>query len=208
MLLTAKRTEETNWNQVKEMVAAGSIQVGDEVADELNTGEKIVYVAANIDQDGVIFISKDCLEQRTQWNKNGYNNGGFKESDICRFLNEDVWNRLPDELKAVISERECLQMVDGEVTTYPLKLWLPTEYEVFEDDWASEAKEGQQFELFKDPRNRIKGQGAGGTRAAWWLLSICGGNSTNACVVTYSGSASNNTCTNALGVPVCFKITK
>ena len=106
----------------------------------------------------------------------------------------------------MISERECLQIVDGKEERYPLKLWLPTEYEVFEDDWASEAKEGQQFEIFKDPRNRVKLAGEDGGRANWWLLSVCAGNSTRACGVNYYGGAGSGSCSAALRVPVCFKI--
>ena len=206
MNITTKRTEETNWDAVKAMAAAGSLKVGDEIADELLTGEKITYVVANISPEEVYFISKDCLDQRVQWNASGRNAGGFKESDLCRYLNTTVWNTLPEELRGVISERECLQIVDGEESRYPLKLWLPTEYEVFEDDWASEAKEGQQFEIFKDPRNRIKGAGDGGSRADWWLLSVCGGHSSRACSVNRYGSAHYSGCSNAYRVPVCFSI--
>lgn len=206
MNITRKRTEETNWDCIRALVRSGDLNVGDEIADELLTGEKITYVVANISPEEVYFISKDCLDQRVQWNASDLNTGGFKDSDVCRFLNETVWNMLPEELRAVISERECLQIVDGEESRYPLKLWLPTEYEVFEDDWPSEAKEGQQFEIFKDPRNRTKGAGDGGSRAGWWLLSVCSGGSTNACIVGYGGYAGHGNCSNAYRVPVCFSI--
>lgn len=206
MNITRKRTEETNWDCIRALVRSGGLNVGDEIADELLTGEKITYVVANISQEEVYFISKDCLDQRVQWNTSGLNAGGFKDSDVCRFLNETVWNMLPEELREVIGERECLQIVDGEESRFSLKLWLPSEYEVFEDDWASEAKEGQQFEIFKDPRNRIKGAGDGGSRAGWWLLSVCSGGSTDACLVYGDGLAIYYDCSNAYRVPVCFSI--
>lgn len=206
--ITKKRTERTDWAQVAAMAAAGEggLKVGDEIHDELTTGERITYAVAHITEKEVLFVSKNCMEQRVEWNKSGYNTGGFKESDLCRYLNETVWNILPEELRAVISERECLQIVDGKEERYPLKLWLPTEYEVFEDDWASEAKEGQQFEIFKDPRNRVKLAGEDGGRASWWLLSVCAGYSTDACYVYINGSAGDHSCSAALRVPVCFKI--
>lgn len=204
--ITKKRTESTNWAQVAAMAAGGDLKVGDEIHDELTTGERITYAVAHITEKEVLFVSKNCMEQRVEWNESGYNTGGFKESDLCRYLNEVVWNILPEELKAVISERECLQIVDGKEERYPLKLWLPTEYEVFEDDWASEAKEGQQFEIFKDPRNRVKLAGEEGDRAHWWLLSVCAGHSAYACGVDGSGTASNYSCSTALRVPVCFSI--
>ena len=96
--------------------------------------------------------------------------------------------------------------MDGKEERYPLKLWLPTEYEVFGDDWASEAQEGQQFEIFKDPRNRVKMAGDGGDRAIWWLLSVCAGTSAYACAVGGYGNANDHSCSTALRVPVCFSI--
>ena len=207
MEITRKRTEETDWGQVKELVAAGSLKVGDEISDNLLTGQKMVYVVADITEEEVKFVSKDLLPERVVWNENGRNTGGFKESDLCRYLNEEVWAILPEELKAVISERECLQIVEGKEECFMLKLWLPSEFEVFADSWASEVEEGQQFEIFKDPRNRVKFD-QDGERASWWLLSVCAGGSTGACFVYNYGNASNGGCTTALRVPVCFSIKK
>lgn len=204
--ITKKRTESTDWAQVAAMAAGGGLKVGDEIHDELTTGERITYAVAHITEKEVLFVSKNCMEQRVKWSESGYNTGGFIRSSLCRYLNTTVWNILPEELKAVISERECLQIVEGKEERYPLKLWLPTEYEVFEDDWASEAKEGQQFEIFKDPRNRVKLAGEEGDRAGWWLLSVCAGDSTIACFVYHIGGANSYSCSAALRVPVCFSI--
>ena len=207
MEITRKRTEETNWGQVKELVAAGSLKVGDEISDNLLTGQKMVYVVADITEEEVKFVSKDLLAERVVWNENGRSTGGFKESDLCRYLNEEVWAILPEELKAVISERECLQIVEGKEERFMLKLWLPSEFEVFGDSWASEVEEGQQFELFKDPRNRVKFD-QDGERVNWWLLSVCAGYSTTACRVDFYGGPSYGGCSYALRVPVCFSIKK
>ena len=207
MEITRKRTEDASWAQVKELVAAGALKVGDEISDNLLTGQKMVYVVADITEEEVKFVSKDLLPERVVWNENGRNTGGFKESDLCRYLNEEVWAILPEELKAVISERECLQIVEGKEERFMLKLWLPSEFEVFGDSWASEVEEGQQFELFKDTRNRVKCNQEG-ERAIWWLLSVCAGYSTRACFVNYDGDAGNSSCAYALRVPVCFSIKK
>ena len=95
----------------------------------------------------------------------------------------------------------------GKEERFKLKLWLPSEFEVFGDGWASEVEEGQQFELFKDSRNRVKFD-QDGERAHWWLLSVCAGNSTNACNVNNNGNANNWNASNANRVPVCFIIRK
>lgn len=68
-------------------------------------------------------------------------------------------------------------------------------------------EEGQQFEIFKDPRNRVKFD-QDGERASWWLLSVCAGDSTYACYVYNGGFAYDSGCATALRVPVCFSIKK
>ena len=42
MEITRKRTEDASWAQVKELVAAGALKVGDEISDNLLTGQKMV----------------------------------------------------------------------------------------------------------------------------------------------------------------------
>ena len=206
MNLTTRRTEGTTWKDIAALVAAGSLKVGDQIEDELLTGEKMVYEVAHITEDRMDFISRDTMAERFTWNENGRNTGGFKKSDLCKALNGKVWEQLPEELKAVICERECIQVVDGEEEKFMLKLWLPSECEVFGEEWLSDAKEGEQLEIFKDPRNRIKMGGHGGSRAYWWLLSVYGGYSTNACLVNGNGYASGSNCTSGFRVPLCFSI--
>ena len=184
MNLTTRRTEGTTWKDIAALVAAGSLKVGDRIEDELLTGEKIVYEVAHITEDRMDFVSRDTMAERFAWNENGRNTGGFKESDLCKALNEKVWEQIPEELK----------------------LWLPSEYEVFADGWFSDAKEGEQLEIFKDPRNRVKMGGHGGSRADWWLLSVSGGSSTRACSVDGYGNAGSGSCTNDFRVPLCFSI--
>lgn len=206
MNLTTRRTEGATWKDIAAMVAAGSLKVGDQIEDELLTGEKMVYEVAHITEDRMDFISRDTMAERFAWNENGRNTGGFKESDLCKALNEKVWEQLPEELKAVICERECIQVVDGKEEKFMLKLWLPSEYEVFADGWLSDAKEGEQLEIFKDLRNRVKMGGHGGSRAYWWLLSVGGGYSTIACIVSYDGIAHDGNCAHDFRVPLCFSI--
>ena len=206
MNLTTRRTEGTTWKDIAALVAAGSLKVGDQIEDELLNGEKMVYEVAHITEDRMDFISRDTMAERFTWNENGRNTGGFKKSDLCKALNEKVWEKLPEELKAVICERECIQVVDGEEEKFMLKLWLPSEYEVFGEEWFSDAKEGEQLEIFKDPRNRIKMGGHGGSRASWWLLSVNGGHSTTACLVVSNGDANSHNCARGFRVPLCFSI--
>ena len=209
MKIIRTREEEFDWNKAKEELAAGTLKVGDKITDLLTDGTPITYVLCQLEGDQAHIVSEGVLPERIQWNENGYTRGGFKNSDVCKYLNEDVYNVLPDNLKAVISERECIQIIDGEEERFNLRIWLPTEYEVFGEGWASEVEEGQQFEYFKHPGNRVKCvMGEDGRRAAWWLLSVCSGNSAHACLVGSNGVAGGSDCSNELRVPVCFTIKK
>ena len=92
-------------------------------------------------------------------------------------------------------------------------MWIPSEYEVFGSlIWATKPwGEGMavQYPIFANSwKNRIKGAGDGGGRAHWWLLSVCAGYSAYACCVYTGGHAIYGSCSAALRVPVCFRITE
>lgn len=75
-------------------------------------------------------------------NSNGKNKGGFKESDLYKWLNSDFLNLFPDELKERIK--------DISVPTYGQMFGHDDEfYKNFEPD------NDEQFELMKDRKNRI-----------------------------------------------------
>ena len=217
MYLTTRINTETDWAQIAAMGKAGRLQVGDEITDTLKNGEPITYVVAHITEEYVHFISKDCLNQKYPWNKNErhqQNPGSFRDSYLCKALNETVWDLLPDGLQAVITPRECVQIKDAGETRFSLNLWLPTEYEVFGKTWACGIPEGEQFEIFKDRRNRTKGAGQNGSWDAWWTMSSGGNNVGSASdiayqsIVNYFGGDRTSYFANQHVVPVCFSIRK
>lgn len=65
-----------------------------------------------------------------------------------------------------------------------------------------------QYPIFANSYlNRIKGAGHGGSRCSWWLASVGSGDSTNACLVSGLGYASDWGASDASRVPLCFRIT-
>ena len=215
MYMTTKIQKETNWKQIAQMAKDGQLKVGDEMDEVLKDGEPITFVVAHITEDQVHFISKDCLKQKYPWNKmelHQENPGSFADSYLCKVLNETVWALLPEELQAVITPRRCVQIKDQWQKEFNLKLWIPTEYEIFSKTWATGIPVGQQFDLFKDRRNRTKGAGQDGSWDAWWTMSS-GGNSTggvsDVCylsIVNYFGGDRTSYFGNQHVVPVCFTI--
>ena len=217
MYLTTRVDTQTDWAQIAAMATAGTLKVGDEIADTLKTGEPVTYVVAHITEELVHFVSKDCLKQKYPWNKNEnhqQNPGSFRDSYLCQVLNETVWDLLPEGLQAVIAPRECVQIKDSGQTRFSLNLWLPTEYEVFAKTWACGIPEGEQFEIFKDRRNRTKGAGHKGSWDAWWTMSSGGKTAGSASdiayqsIVNYFGGDRTSYFANQHVVPVCFSIRK
>ena len=175
------------------------------------------------------WISKDCYPDTVQWFTSNDNNGTsadpypYNKSTVKSFL-AGLEANLPAEVRAVISSKRFLleqrYSASGKLkdsTSWGWqdlgKLWIPCEYEVFGSlIWATKPwGEGQavQYPIFANNwKNRIKGAGDGGSRALWWLLSVCAGDSLYACHVGGGGGASYYGCTSALRVPVCFRITE
>lgn len=131
-----------------------------------------------------------------------------------------VWKYLPDNLKAVISDKRIAtgmrytlgarSLSDNDWMTVNLgKLWLPDECEVygcqkFEHPFSSVS--ARQYPGFADG-NRTKGAGNGGGRTSWWLLPARSGDPGSCCCVFNSGSAYFSAATSReFRVPICFRI--
>lgn len=175
------------------------------------------------------WISKDCYPDTVQWFTSNNNNGTaanaapYMKSTVKAFL-DGLVTKLPTEVQEVISSKRFLlesrysasgTLADSTSWAWADlgKLWIPSEYEVFGSCvWATKAwgsGMAVQYPIFANSwLNRIKGAGDGGTRAYWWLLSVCSGYSANACYVGYYGGASYSNCSYANRVPVCFRITE
>lgn len=173
------------------------------------------------------FISRDCYSQTVQWNTTNNNNGNatsacpYLVSNLKTFL-DTLYESLPDAVKRVITNKRFLleqrYSASGALTDSTSwswedmgKLWVPTEFEVFDAVvWGTKgysAMQAVQYPIFRNSwKNRIKGAGPKGSRCSWWSASVRSGTSTNACGVHYDGAADDWNASNALRVPLCFRI--
>ncbi len=174
------------------------------------------------------FISRDCYSQPVQWNTTNNNNGTAEQqcpylaSNVYKFLNEELYSKLPESVKNVITSKRTLLEKRysssgklGDSTGWAWSdigyLWLLSEYEIYNSTiWGTKswsAGQDTRYALFANSnKNRIKGAGVNGERCHWWLLTIMGGDSGRACGSAMNGYIDFWGTTNLLYVPICFRI--
>lgn len=218
--ITTKTTFTTDWAQLKTVQERGNLaevlEVGSEFPlsleadadNENDVFEQLTVQAVHVTKEGrVMVVVRDCMEKMHAMNDYATNKGGWKDSAMRKYLNEDVLPRLPKELQAMIVPRTIRQKIDGEEVQMQDKLWLPSFTEMFGADaaaeWAPCDLGDEQFELFDSERSRVKEVPGKGT---WWywLRSPDAGNSLYFCLVNSNGDANASTASAAAGVAFGF----
>lgn len=206
-VLTQTVTTETaiNWEELAQQIKnnTSGLKVGDIITEKTLGGEEMDLVVVDMGPGWARFESKDCLPIEVAYNQNNRNAGGFADSDVKRYLNEEVFNTLPEELRNVIAEVERKQE-NGKSSL--CHLFLPTESELFGDCYYSEDNTYSQIEYYKDRRNRIKCNRKGGSPDWYWTASVRSGNSTYCVGVSHGGHSYDWYASRELYVPVCFVI--
>lgn len=218
--ITTKTTITTDWAQLKTVQERGNLaevlEVGSEFpisleADADNENDVFEQLTAQVahatKECRVMVVIKDCTGQMHAMNDHATNEGGWKDSAMRKWLNEDVLHRLPKELQAMIVPRTIRQKINGEEVQMQDKLWLPSFTEMFGADaaaeWAPCDLGDEQFELFDSERSRVKEVPGRGT---WWywLRSPSASYSTYFCLVNSNGSAYYSYASIARGVAFGF----
>lgn len=184
--ITTKETRAFSWAGIDR----NALKVGAEISETLKNGEAVTFLVMD---DGVIGL-KDCLAEEHCMNKTWTNEGGWLACEMRRYLNEDVFALLPDDLQAIIKARSFGKQNDA--------LWLFSEAEIFgEHIWGKGDEGDKQLEYFKEPANRVKCDADGDT-TWWWERSPSASSSSNFCYVCSNGFASSSNASNSIGV--CF----
>lgn len=195
------------WKEVKELVEKGQhkafFEVGDVIPVELKDGQNVRFVVAELFDDSIAFVTEDCLKDRYFMNERWTNKGGWRDSAMRKYLNSEIYDLLPDELKAVITDRTIKQEQGGEELVSTDKLWLLSRTELTGSHYSAD-KEDVHFSLFKDERSRVKQ--VDGETWWYWLRSPLASNSTNFCYVSSGGVASNGNASSSDGVAFGFLI--
>ena len=214
--ITTKTTITTDWVQLKTVQERGNLaevlEVGSEfpisLENENGVFEQLTAQVVHVTKEGrVMVVLKDCMEKMRAMNGYATNKGGWKDSAMRKWLNEDVLPRLTKELQEMVVPRTIRQKINGEEVQTQDKLWLPSFTEMFGADAAAEWEPGdlgdEQFELFDSERSRVKEVPGRGT---WWywLRSPFASTSAYFCAVDSYGSATYDGASYARGVAFGF----
>lgn len=116
------------------------IKIGTKVVIDLDYfGPCTLTVQKISDNDAVLMF--DSVLDIYFMNENGSNLGGFKDSDLKRYLEEDILPKFPENLKKQIKD-----------------ITIPSYEEIFGHDGSLFLipEEGEQFKLMKNKKNRIR----------------------------------------------------
>lgn len=157
----------------------------------------------------ITFSFEDCISTTYGMNATNTNSGGWNGSR----MRTSTMPALLAQFPAVLQDSAGIKTVNkiasagsqsSNLITSPDRLWLFSEVEVTGNAQYSANGEGAIYPLFSTAANRIKGIGAGGAAAVWWLRSPSVGVSLAFVSVTASGSVSTIVASIAYGVAPGF----
>ena len=129
---------------------------------------------------------------------------GWIDTDLRKWLNEEYFHTLPEELqKAIHPAIKLTHNFKGDKYETTDRLFLPSESEMFGSAIWSNYEDGARYEAFATRHNRIR-MDEDGEECGYWMRSFDGGFSTNACRVGGNGFATNWGTSNAAPSPLCF----
>lgn len=214
---------DATWEQVVGIANSGEDvsqfwAIGDRCPLNLTGGETVYAQIADFLHDNladggglaaITFSFEDCISTNYGMNASNTNSGGWNGSR----MRTSTLPALLDQFPAVLQDSAGIKTVNkiasagsgsSDLITSPDKLWLFSEVEVTGSVRYSVTGEGTIYPLFSTAANRIKGIGAGGAAAIWWLRSPYIGTGPDFVCVTASGGVRNYTASSAYGVAPGF----
>ena len=207
--VTKKTSADSSWAEIAKRIRSGEsdLKVGDEITFADADGDLVTVQVAHLNpyaENEVAFVLKDCWKAEHEMNEENTNDGGWKESAMRKWLNGEVFNSLPEELRSVIKTREVRQDLGGNALSVSYdKLWLLSRKEVADYDAGSDADD-IWFEIFDGEKSRVKSYGD--QTYPYWLRSPYAGNTAIFQYVGSDGNVNAYNASNSYGVAFGFLI--
>ena len=191
-------------------------EIGDSKTITLKNGDKTSFVFIGQDlyyaqktgsRAPLSFVFADCLRDDQPMNRASTNRGGWRNSYMRKWLNEEFVKLVPEELMGIIKVSKKWTMNSGETpTATDDNFYLLSEIEVFGKNSYSYDGEGVQYEFFKNWRNRVRTRAEYEYGLYWWLRSPNRDYSYYFCYVSISGGVDYSTAGNSYGVSPAFNL--
>lgn len=207
--IITKEAKWTSWAELKALSEAGKLgevlKSGDNIPVTLKNGDEVSFDIGKDESGKIYFVMHNCLKEWKPMNNKYTNKGGWEESDMRRYLNEEVIKLLPDELQEIIKPTKIVQVWRDKRRETEDKLFLLSRTQVFGKDTNYEAiePEDSQMDIFKTKRNRVKECDGYGW---WWERSPYYDDSGNFCFVSSFGFSAANFADSLGGVAPAFCI--
>lgn len=134
---------------------------------DLKTGERIEAMAVKQTNEGMIFVSVNCLAKEYQMFKNAEilssDKLTYENSSLRLLLNNEILNCFPDKIKTHMLP----------INEYGDLLRIPTECEIFGENINGIPDTKEQWVCMNELRNRIAFSGDGKAREWYWLMNRC-----------------------------------
>ena len=158
-------------------------------------------------------------------NEDGTNKGGWRDSELRKYINETIYNALPSDLQSVIATTKVISShgaTEGE-TNFETedKLYLLSGEEIYEDaassnyaKWDTSVGTSRQLDYYKnlgvtndnDSSAKKQYDGEDEDSTAWWFRSMDGSTTESIIVIYGSGGWDLFTVAGVHGISPAFRI--
>lgn len=200
---------EPRYRSIDEIADSMTLDPFDEFIIPLKNGEIATAVFGGYVKGGRRrFVLKDCIGEPHVMNKQPTNKGGYMNSELRRYVLDELLPLFPDALRSAFIPRTMSEFIDGKAREYTDTLWIPSAADVLGDaagDYWEADPSGEQLRIFERERDRVKEVAGKGTYP-WWLRSAYRYYSYCFARVNTSGSVYGNDAYNSLGVAPGFDL--
>lgn len=117
------------------------LQIGDQIKVNLKEFGKFTATVQKVQDDGYLFMFDECVTKHVM-NEDSTNKGGYSESDLCHWINEELLPAFPRKI------RDRMSYIS--IPSYGQMFGHNNFY-----DACVEQDYDEQFELMKNIKNRI-----------------------------------------------------